>query len=530
MSSYLNIPKNVKQYFLPFVLDPNNPINSTLIQDEENNGGTTQVFSFKPSTLYTNRLTPFEPAAGFIRIAPSSYYAKMHSLNKDISYQTLYKYQKDQSKIIDPSSVSVIETLNNTPSIIIREYLQNSKLDMVVDFLKNSFQMLTTGWQHGKELAEKLKAYDNKADALKYAFKAFNFQEKLINEIQAILGEISIEPPFPMQYYADSDYPEVYNAIIKFPYALYYNIIATTSTNIYEIPFSGKTIYASQGGGFSKSAAFGLDTKGDSLLGTAINWFGKNIRMNINPTWDGPQDTPTKFDIEFTLYNDDIDSAIKNFIFVNTIVPGNKWLQYHIFQHAPNLYDIRINGIDRLFMCQGDFTVDYAGQLRKPSYKLLNELCHRYANTREDEAVNSLFGEYNYQTNSQYAEQYNFAIANNVDSIRIPDQYNIKMTFTSLLPNNFNNFLYSYWYNDPIKKMGKNCEKPLTQKSVAGEFLEKSGEAVKKLAEDFSENFDQYAIEGLSNATEEIEPDEEDVDDSNDISYEWTETESDEDE
>lgn len=31
------------------------------------------------------------------------------------------------------------------------------------------------------------------------------------------------------------------------------------------------------------------------------------------------------------LYNDTLEGAVKNFIFINTIVPGNKFLQYHIY-------------------------------------------------------------------------------------------------------------------------------------------------------------------------------------------------------
>ena len=120
-------------------------------------------------------------------------------------------------------------------------------------------------------------------------------------------------------------------SILKMPYMFYYRLMSATSTNIYEVPYNGKMILESQGGGFSKSGLGDMSTSENTFLGTMINWFGKNIRTNITPTWDGPQDTPTKIDIDFTLYNDDIKSAMKNFIFVNTIVPNNKWLQYHIF-------------------------------------------------------------------------------------------------------------------------------------------------------------------------------------------------------
>ena len=38
------------------------------------------------------------------------------------------------------------------------------------------------------------------------------------------------------------------------------------------------------------------------------------------------------------------------------------------------------------------------------------------------------------------------------DIIRIPDIYNVTCTFKSLLPENFNNFLYSFSQNNKITK------------------------------------------------------------------------------
>lgn len=34
-----------------------------------------------------------------------------------------------------------------------------------------------------------------------------------------------------------------------------------------------------------------------------------------------------------------------NFIFVNTIVPNNMWLQYHMLAHSQCLYDVKIEGV-----------------------------------------------------------------------------------------------------------------------------------------------------------------------------------------
>ena len=112
-------------------------------------------------------------------------------------------------------------------------------------------------------------------------------------------------------------------------------------------------------------------------------------------------------------------------------------------------------------MCQGDFTVEYAGQLRTPSANFISRLVEKHSYCR--------------QTNTYFS---------NFDNIRIPDQYNVKMTFTSLLPNNFNNFLYSYWYNSPIQKQ---YGKFMVQKGIAGEFMDGALSAVSQLADEFNE-------------------------------------------
>ena len=88
------------------------------------------------------------------------------------------------------------------------------------------------------------------------------------------------------------------------------------------------------------------------LTGSIFN----NIRVNFMPYWDAEKGWATREDdvtIQFDLFNDTEASAIANFIFVNTIVPGARWLQYGMFQHSPNLYDIKLEGINRLFACTG---------------------------------------------------------------------------------------------------------------------------------------------------------------------------------
>jgi len=61
------------------------------------------------------------------------------------------------------------------------------------------------------------------------------------------------------------------------------------------------------------------------LTGSIFN----NIRVNFMPYWNAEDGFKTHDDpvtITFDLFNDTEASAIANFIFVNTIVPGARWL------------------------------------------------------------------------------------------------------------------------------------------------------------------------------------------------------------
>lgn len=73
----------------------------------------------------------------------------------------------------------------------------------------------------------------------------------------------------------------------------------------------------------------------------------------------------------------------------------------------------------RLFMCAATFKVDAVGVLRTPSRDFLTTLASKHSNK--------------------------YSISNAYDLckyIRIPDIYRVTLTFESLLPDSFNNYIY----------------------------------------------------------------------------------------
>ena len=108
-SEFLNIPGNIKEMYLPFVLDPSNKIFKTPIQyvgaksgsntDTQlvaDASGYTQYFSFKPNQVPETNVDAKSAddvgASGLLRIAPHSYYSTQFlNAKDDISYRLLYE-------------------------------------------------------------------------------------------------------------------------------------------------------------------------------------------------------------------------------------------------------------------------------------------------------------------------------------------------------------------------------------------------------------------------------------------------------
>ena len=127
---------------------------------------------------------------------------------------------------------------------------------------------------------------------------------------------------------------------MTFPYTLYYRLQSCVTTNIYEVPGtdSNKHILVSNGstgwgdgsdilgaGGFRISNLLGKIPG----IGNLANMILGNIGINYMPWWNadsGAKTAEPEVEIKFDLFNDSYDAAMNNFIFVNTIIPNNKWI------------------------------------------------------------------------------------------------------------------------------------------------------------------------------------------------------------
>lgn len=467
--SFFSIPGTVKNAFLPFLLNPFEETgdvkhdelaqyevkledkfypkidNGTLDKDCKNKQ---QLFSFKDCA--NNQM-----AFGKIQIYPKSF-DKL--ISQDISYKSLYDMNINSYKY---ENFELNSLLNKIPCIQIREFLPDTRLDQTINMMSEVFQFFKNGYSSLIEKFSKEKEDNkqtNKTDTatankdffekLKALGKNFqDFGEKLLNFI--LNGQlfnnfncVCKENELLNVKNVNNEQNTIYRFVLDFPYKMWYGLQSSVTMNMYELPCitADNVMYSSDGtpgwpsAGISMSKTIGeyIDNK---VIKTAINSLFSNVNISFMPWWNGAEGNATqapKVSVKLSLFNDNIDSALINFIFVNTIVPNARWLQYNLFQHSPCLYDIKLVGYKRLYACTGQFKVIQQGVLREMPSAFFQKL-KKHLNPNI------------FKTDLDCANLLH-------DKIKIPDVYNVEMEFSSLLPDTFNNFIYQYVKNKDIIK------------------------------------------------------------------------------
>lgn len=340
------------------------------------------------------------------------------------------KYQSDASMISkDDEYITFSDIINKLPSIQIREYVVSTRLKQLL----NLFGAFKQG-------------YD---DATKYKInydKLNEFMKK--NGINDIIKKQSIElakqnSSGTFQEKGSMTFPKNVgepdsNSIIKIPFFMYYCILTAYNTGFYTIPYDGNLIDQSNGNaGWGGNGDIGLEfgNVSSGIIGSIIKYAFGDFRFNLQPQWNPGGDTKfPQIVATFNLFNDTAESASNNFRFVNNLVAKNKYLQYNFFQQNPAVYDIKIGGLQRFYMCSANIKVESKGVLRLPSEDVIKDIM-------------------------KYMDNYKFLDDKNTNEIiRIPDVYHITMTFESLLPNSLNSHIFRYTADCPMEK-GENVSK-----------------------------------------------------------------------
>lgn len=427
------IDANIKQQFLPFVINPYVSFHSADFPYEQSAAGNgPQYFTFRN----TSDTTP-SGASAKLNMCPSSYQQYMEN---DIANKLLFS--KDKS-----ASVTVDEILNSLPGIQIREYLPDTALDQCINFFSDLLKNMTNFFK--KSVDEATSTNNSQPEAQS---NDNNVMKKILNTtwyaMKYITGSEDVDPSILDSVKSDAAKMDMWKdgghklGVMQFPFTLYYRLQSCLTTGVYELPAikDDRIMYHSEGHagweGDGLNGGFRLVDKGlDSLpfgLGTVAKALLGNIGISWTPWWDAAKGNATpepEVSVKFDLFNDTAEAAMMNFIFVNTIVPNNKWIQYGLFQHSPHLYDVKIEGYNRLFACSADFTVKQAGVLRDMPEKWIHKLIWDHGH------IDMQVGGFEEMVKTQRL-------------IKVPDVYQVEMKFKSLLPANFNNWMYMYAQNN----------------------------------------------------------------------------------
>lgn len=129
--------------------------------------------------------------------------------------------------------------------------------------------------------------------------------------------------------------------VLSFPYAMYYNLQSCVTNNLYYVPAAPDAKMILQSGDGTAGWTSGGDLLSDGglrlsgllgkipLIGSLANLILGNIGINYMPWWNAQAGTNVKepeITLKFDLFNDTAAAAMANFLFVNTIVPSNKFI------------------------------------------------------------------------------------------------------------------------------------------------------------------------------------------------------------
>lgn len=461
----LGITGAIKNINLPFVINSGKYQNINLSKVESNDDETLknlmQLFSFKAESKTIDSCK--------LNICPKTF---NDVITRDISLKSLYKFEITDTK--NKENITLSDILNVLPGIQIREFLPDSKLDQCINVLMSLFKTVLTGYNLIKssfssdtQESDTKKSNTSSESSTNISFESItanlkNFGSKFASLSEDFLKFLAGKSDYTLYNIFDSvknsnsdflNYNDNFNKyrryLLDFPNTMWYKLQSCTTMNIYELPYvsTDNLMYNADGSPGWPSAGLSLmkslDTLGGisniPILSQIVNSILGNINISMMPWWNGAEGNGTpspSITVKLPLFNDTAESAINNFIFVNTLIPNAKWMQYNIFQHSPCLYDIKIDGYTRLYACTGKFKVTSQGVLRKMPKSWLLELCNKHVNPL-------LF--INPSGNTNLVNLFN---DNNI--IKIPDIYIVDLTFDSLLPDNFNNFLFQYVNNKNI--------------------------------------------------------------------------------
>ena len=354
-ADFLNIPGDIRQQYMPFTID---------------GPGKKQLFTFKEGVPGNVAL-----------IHPFSRYLQTLIAN-DSSFQYTHGTKS-------PKKLDYKDFLEAIPGIQIREFVPDAKLTQTFkwfSYLKKGFDAFLNNIDN-----EAAGTYETVKTKLSQAWDALGEKMQGLTSGNApILAEVAAGLT---HYYRDRGFnvgPDKGFAVLFIPFLLYYRLTTTHTNNIYEIPYSMKNNILESDGtygwGDDNTSDFPLiEAIGHKFTGAAaalMPGLGSTIKVNAMPSFNPSGSArSTEFTISFDLINDSEEAAVNNFLMCHTLFGNNRWLQYGFVQTGASLYDVKLPGANRYFMCKGRFVCKGKGGFRTPSDKVIQDIvAHHGAN------------------------------------------------------------------------------------------------------------------------------------------------------
>lgn len=342
MPDFLSIPGNIRQQYMPFTIS---------------GPGKRQVFSFKDVDKkgYPNAR----------QIHPFSKWAETLILN-DSGVQ--YTHGPNGEK-----KVKFDEFLDEIPALQIREYVPDAKLTQTFKW----FSYFKKGFDAGlQNLDDKAFTFAGMKEAIKTVMDNIGKKMKELTSGDApllaeVVGGLA-------HLYQDKGYnigSDNGFAVLFLPFIMYYRLTTTHTNNVYEIPYSMQNEIMKSDGTYGWSGGnqsdFGLMDKAIAAVGenpiTKL-LLGNTVKVNMMPSFQPTGEARGEsFTINIDLINDSDEAAINNFLMCHTLFGNNRWLQYGFVQAGASLYDVKLPGANRYFMCSGQFSCKGKGAFRTPS-------------------------------------------------------------------------------------------------------------------------------------------------------------------
>ena len=347
-ADFLNIPGDIRQQYMPFTI---------------NGPGKKQLFTFKEGVPGNVAL-----------IHPFSRYLQTLIAN-DSSFQYTHGTKF-------PKKLDYKDFLEAIPGIQIREFVPDAKLTQTFkwfSYLKKGFDAFLNNIDN-----EAAGTYETVKTKLNQAWDALGEKMQGLTSGNApILAEVAADLT---HYYRDRGFnvgPDKGFAVLFIPFLLYYRLTTTHTNNIYEIPYSMKNNILESDGtygwGDDNTSDFPLiEAIGHKFTGAAaalMPGLGSTIKVNAMPSFNPSGSArSTEFTISFDLINDSDEAALNNFLMCHTLFGNNRWLQYGFVQTGASLYDVKLPGANRYFMCKGRFVCKGKGGFRTPSDKVIQDI------------------------------------------------------------------------------------------------------------------------------------------------------------